>query len=149
TGGAAGAQPAGAAAPAGGVPENITTGAKQYVQTIWYGADGQPLTPPDAKEPSEAQKSLESVLGKHGLGGPGVNPTGRPDAYNALLQKPVGDRGDTVSWYNSEGKQQSEKVPDDVRSLTQVKFIPGGASCQRASIAMAAEAGTEIEGGSG
>ncbi len=133
-------------------------GTKHFVQTEWYGADGELLAAP-------LKATCKTVLASHDIlddyrGG------SRGEVYNDVLKLPSDQRPSTVTTKHKlrddagnlvkdeKGNQQysdsiTEPVPADVQTLPQLKFIPGEASCLRTAEAMAAESGATIEEGSG
>ncbi|MEO7735290.1 MAG: hypothetical protein ABIY55_30335 [Kofleriaceae bacterium] len=132
-------------------------GTKHFVQTDWYGADGEKLKDP-AKTTCITVLTTHAILGDYDAGGRGeayntllrLAPEQRPGTINARV-KLLDEEGKLVK--DANGKQKyvdvTEEVPTDVQALPQIKFIPGDASCLRTARAMAADSGATIEEGSG
>jgi|GEM_PF-3860795 len=117
-----------------GPGEDIELDVQHYDQNEFYGSDGEPLD-------AEMAKDVKAKLVKHGLWG---EYGAFFDAYSAYLEKEPSSRSATLTHNN-----KSYDVPQDIQELPALKFIPGGASCLRASKAMAKPTGATPVGGSG
>lgn len=117
-----------------GPGEDIELDVQHYDQNEFYGSDGEPLD-------AETAKDVKAKLVKHGLWGL-YGPVG--DAYSAYLEKEPSRRSSTLTL-----GEKTYDVPTDIKDLPALMFIPGGASCLRASKAMADAMCAVPVGGSG
>ena len=113
--------------------DNVEMDVQHYDQNVFYGSDGEPLD-------AETAKDVKAKLVKHELWGL-YGPLG--DAYSDYLEDEPAERAATIKV----GSKTAD-VPQDILDLPALKYIPGSASCLRASKAMAKPTGATPEGGS-